>query len=109
MSHPNDKIIAAVPDADLNAILADTDLLTDILTYRIIAGESLSSADLVEAGSVATVEGRELTFSAAADGSINVIDGAATLTCLDITTGNATVHVIDAVMIPPNTELVEVL
>ena len=51
----------------------------------------------------------ELTFTAAADGSISINGGAATLTCSDITTGNATVHVIDAVMIPPNTELVEVL
>ena len=106
---PNNEAFAAVPAADLDAILADTDLLTDILTYHVIAGESLSSADLVEAGSVATVEGGELTFSAAADGSISINDGAATLTCSDITTGNATVHVIDAVMIPPNTELVEVL
>ena len=60
---PNNEAFAAVPAADLDAILADTDLLTDILTYHVIAGESLSSADLVEAGSVATVEGGELTFS----------------------------------------------
>ncbi len=98
---PNNEAFAAVPEADLDAILADTDQLTDILTYHVVAGESLSSADLLEAGTVTTVNGGELTFSADADGAININDGAATLTCSDITTGNATVHVIDAVMIPP--------
>ncbi len=98
---PNNEAFAAVPEADLDAILADTDQLTDILTYHVVAGESLSSADLLEAGTVTTVNGGELTFSADADGAISINDGAATLTCSDITTGNATVHVIDAVMIPP--------
>jgi transforming growth factor-beta-induced protein len=105
---PNNEAFAAVPEADLDAILADTDQLTDILTYHVVAGESLSSADLLEAGTVTTVNGGELTFSADADGAISINDGAATLTCSDITTGNATVHVINAVMIPP-TELTEVL
>ena len=106
---PNNEAFAAVPDADLDAILADTDLLTDILTYHVVAGESLSAADLVAAGSVVTVEGDALTFSQGPDGSISINGGAAALTCSDITTANATVHVIDAVLIPPNTQLVEVL
>jgi transforming growth factor-beta-induced protein len=106
---PNNEAFAAVPEADLDAILADTDQLISILTYHVVAGESLSSADLLEAGTVTTAQGDELTFTADADGAISINGGAATLTCSDITTGNATVHVINAVMIPPNTELVEVL
>jgi len=39
---PNNEAFAAVPEADLDANLADTDLLTDNLTYHVIAGESLS-------------------------------------------------------------------
>jgi transforming growth factor-beta-induced protein len=105
---PNNEAFAAVPEADLDAILADTDQLTEILTYHVVAGESLSSADLLEAGTVTTANGGELTFTAQDDGAISINDGAATLTCSDITTGNATVHVINAVMIPPP-ELIEVL
>jgi uncharacterized surface protein with fasciclin (FAS1) repeats len=106
---PNNEAFAAVPEADLDAILADTDLLTNILTYHVVAGQRWSSAELVEAGSVTTVQGGELTFTRGEDGLISINDGVATLTCSDITTGNATVHVIDAVMLPPNTELVDVL
>ena len=106
---PNNEAFAAVPPADLDAILADPDLLTDILTYHVVAGESWSAAELVAAGSVTTVEGADLTFSLQPDGSISINDGAATMTCMDIPTANATVHVIDTVLIPPATELVEVL
>jgi transforming growth factor-beta-induced protein len=106
---PSNEAFAAVPEADLDAILADVDQLTDILTYHVIAGQSLSAAELVDAGSVASVEGGELTFTLGADGLISINDGAATLTCADIPTANATVHVIDAVLLPPDAELVDVL
>ena len=62
---PNNEAFAAVSDADLDTILADTDLLTDILTYHVIAGERLSVADLVTAGSAETVEEDALTFTQA--------------------------------------------
>ena len=47
--------------AYFDAILADTDLLTDILTYHVIAGELRRAPPTwLEDGSAATVEGREL-------------------------------------------------
>ena len=50
---PANSAFAKVPAADLDALLADpTGALTDILTIHVVAGESLSSADLVEAGTV---------------------------------------------------------
>ena len=48
---PVNDAFAAIPEEHLAAVLADTDLLTGILTYHVIAGEQLSSADLVAAGS----------------------------------------------------------
>jgi transforming growth factor-beta-induced protein len=56
---PRNEAFADVPPSDLDEILADTDLLTSILTYHVVAGESLSAADLAEAGSVTSVQGGE--------------------------------------------------
>ena len=49
---PTNDAFAAIPAADLAAVLADKDLLTSILTLHVIAGEKLSSADLIEMGTV---------------------------------------------------------
>ena len=103
---PNNEAFAKIPPDDLDAILADTDLLTRILTYHVVAGQRLSSADLLDAGFAETVQGSDLVFTAASDGSITINDGAAMLTCADIQTQNATVHVIDTVLVP--SQLVQV-
>ena len=80
-------------------MLADKDQLTSILTYHVIAGEQLSSADLIEMGSATTVEGDDLEFTET-DGTLTV-NGSATGVCVDVPTANATVHIIDAVLMPP--------
>ena len=97
---PSNEAFAAVPQSDLDAILADNALLTNILTYHVVAGRSLSAADLVAAGSVVSVQGDELEFSADEDGALVVNGGEAMATCWDIPTANATVHVIDRVLLP---------
>src|SRR5688500_17134254 len=60
---PSNEAFAAVPQSSLDAVLADKALLTDILTYHVVAGQSLSLAELVAAGSVVSVQGGELRFS----------------------------------------------
>ena len=96
---PSNDAFAAIPPADLEAVLADTDLLTSILTLHVVAGERLSSTDLAEAGSATTVNGADITFEAAGDGSL-MVNGQATVGCADVQTANATVHIIDAVLMP---------
>jgi uncharacterized surface protein with fasciclin (FAS1) repeats len=66
-----------------------------------VAGESLSAADLAEAGSVTSVQGGELGFTTDEDGALIINGNAAMATCWNITTANATVHVIDRVLTPP--------
>ncbi|MDW3220425.1 MAG: fasciclin domain-containing protein [Acidimicrobiales bacterium] len=95
---PTNDAFAAIPEDDLNAVLADIDTLTSILTLHVIAGEQMSSADLVEAGSATTVNGADLMF--AADGDAVTVNGVATTICQDVPTANATVHIIDAVLLP---------
>ena len=53
---PTNSAFAKIPPADLDAVLADTELLTAILAYHVVPGEQLSSADLAEAGTVTTVK-----------------------------------------------------
>jgi uncharacterized surface protein with fasciclin (FAS1) repeats len=94
---PTNDAFAAIPPADLDAVLADQDLLTSILTYHVVAGESLGSADLVEAGSVETVQGGSLTITDE-DGTLTV-NGVPSV-CMDVPTANATVHIIGGVLMP---------
>jgi Fasciclin domain len=97
-SLPRNEAFADVPPSDLDAILADTELLTSVLTYHVLAGESLSAADLTEAGSLTSVQGGELRFATDEDGALTINRGPAMATCWNITTANATVHVIDRVL-----------
>ena len=53
------------------------------------------AADLATAGELATVNGGALTFGA--DGT--TVNGA-NVVCSDVVTANATVHIIDAVLLP---------
>ena len=96
---PANAAFEAIPADTLNAVLADQAQLTDILTYHVVAGEMMSSEDLIEAGSAETVQGAELTFSDDG-GSLSINDGEATGVCIDVPTANATVHIIDAVLMP---------
>ncbi len=96
---PANPAFDALPAGTLDAVLADTDLLTSILTLHVVAGEQLSSADLAELDSVTTVNGADVTLEVAADGTL-MVNGQASVGCADIQTANATVHVIDAVLMP---------
>ena len=96
---PANPAFDALPEGTLDAVLADTDLLTSILTLHVVAGEQLSSADLAELDSVSTVSGADITLDVADDGTL-MVNGQASVGCADIQTANATVHVIDAVLMP---------
>lgn len=96
---PANPAFEALGDDAVNALLADKDALTSVLTLHVVAGEKLSSADLAELDSVTTVNGADISIEVADDGSL-MINGQATVGCADIQTANATVHVIDAVLMP---------
>ena len=99
---PTNDAFAAIPPADLDAVLADKDLLTSILTYHVVAGESLKASDLATAGELTTVEGDSLMI-----GSDGTTVNGAHVVCSDVTTANATVHIIDSVLMPPAAEMSE--
>ena len=96
---PINTAFAKIDPATLEGVLADTDALTGILTYHVVP-EQLSGADLVAGGTFATVNGAELTV-ADVGGTIVVNGGAAAVLCGDVPTANATVFLIDSVLMPP--------
>ena len=88
-----------IDPATLEGVLADTEALTGILTYHVVP-EQLSGADLVAGGTFATVNGAELTV-ADVNGTLVVNGGGAAVLCGDVPTANATVFLIDSVLMPP--------
>jgi uncharacterized surface protein with fasciclin (FAS1) repeats len=95
---PTDEAFAKIPEADLQALLADKDALTKVLTYHVIAG-NVPSSDVVTLTEATTVEGRKITI-AVVDGKV-VINGNSTVVTPDVAASNGVIHVIDAVLMPP--------
>ena len=93
---PTDDAFNALPEGTLDAVLADMDLLTSILTHH-VAGGSVYSTDLSDGMMVTTLNGTELMVTIDDNGVM--IDNAM-VTVADIAADNGVVHVIDAVLIP---------
>ena len=96
---PVNSAFDKIDPATLESVLADTDTLTSILTYHVLA-EQLSAADLVAGGTFATVSGAELTVAQVGE-TLVINGGAAAVQCADVPTANATVFLIDTVLMPP--------
>ncbi|MEZ5178216.1 MAG: fasciclin domain-containing protein [Acidimicrobiales bacterium] len=93
---PTNDAFAKIPEADLNAVLADKDTLTKILTLHVAEGK-MSSADLEDAGTVTSLEGEDLKIEKSGD--TFTVNGA-NVVCQDVPTANATVFIIDSVLMP---------
>jgi uncharacterized surface protein with fasciclin (FAS1) repeats len=98
---PTDCAFAAADPATIEAALADpTGLLTTVLGFHVVPGEELDAAALAGETSVTTLTGEELSISVSGD-TVTVGDQAEVVVP-DIQTANATVHLIDSVMLPPS-------
>ena len=95
---PVNDAFAAIPEADMSAVMADKNLLSSILTLHVVGGEVLDGASLSTMDSVETVNGESITI-APAGGSLEV-NGQAQVICANIEVGNGVVHLIDSVLMP---------
>ncbi|MER8102834.1 fasciclin domain-containing protein [Kitasatospora sp. NPDC094016] len=92
---PTNDAFAKLPKKDLDAVLADKDKLTKILTYHVVP-QRLAPAAL--AGGHKTLAADDLTVTGAApDFTVN---SAAKVLCGDVQTANATVYIVDTVLMP---------
>lgn len=98
---PSDDAFAAIPPGDLEAIMADSALLSSVLGYHVIQGQSLTAADLATAGTAATAQGSDLTFTAQADGSLGIDNSQSAVSCSNITVANGTIHIVGTLLVPP--------
>ncbi|MFD3479850.1 fasciclin domain-containing protein [Streptomyces sp. NPDC058695] len=93
---PTNEAFAKIPKADLDKVLNDKAQLTKILTNYVV-GEKVTQ-DKLAGGSFKTLEGSSLSTDGSGD-SFKVNAGAK-IVCGDVQTSNATVHIIDTVLMP---------
>ncbi len=95
---PTDDAFAALPDGTVDMLLMpeNKDKLVSILTYHVVPG-AVMSGDLSDGMMAATAQGAEVKI-----GTMNgvTVQGANVVTA-DIKTSNGVIHVIDAVIMPP--------
>ena len=92
---PVDDAFAKIDAATIEALGTDADLLTAILTYHVVPGQ-IEPADI--AGMHTTVQGADLEVTGSGeDWMVND----ATVICGGVQTANATVYLIDTVLLPP--------
>lgn len=91
---PVDSAFAKIDPATIDTLKTDSALLTQILTYHVVPGQ-VSPADID--GTHTTVEGSDVTVTGSGD-NIKVDD--ATVVCGGVKTANATVYLIDSVLMP---------
>jgi uncharacterized surface protein with fasciclin (FAS1) repeats len=92
---PTDEAFSKIPEDQLNALLADKEALTKVLTYHVVAGKVMAK-DVVKLTSAPTVQGQSLRINT--DSGVMVNDARVVKT--DIETSNGVIHVIDSVMLP---------
>ncbi len=94
---PTNDAFAAVPKATMDAAMADpTGLLSTVLTYHVVPGR-LTPEQL--AGTHKTLQGD--TLEVTGSGETFTVNGSAMVACGNVQTANATVYIIDGVLLPP--------
>ncbi|ARP72820.1 fasciclin [Streptomyces pluripotens] len=95
---PTNDAFAKIPKATLDKVLHDKAQLTKILTYHVV-GKKLTPKDL-ENGSYETLEKGELSTSGS--GTDYSVNNSAKVVCGNVKTANATVYLVDTVLMPKN-------
>ncbi|TQM65105.1 fasciclin domain-containing protein [Humibacillus xanthopallidus] len=93
---PTNDAFAKIPAADLKKVLADKPTLTKILTNHVVAGklspDQLAGDHKTLAGTTITVKGSGENFT------VGTMD--AKVICGNVPTANATVYIVDSVLMP---------
>ncbi|MER5559124.1 fasciclin domain-containing protein [Streptomyces sp. NPDC002506] len=93
---PTNDAFAKIPKADLDKVLNDKAMLTKILTYHVV-GQKLAPKQL-ENGSFDTLEKGKVTTTGS--GTAYKVNDSANVVCGNVPTANATVYIIDSVLMP---------
>ncbi len=92
---PTDDAFAKLDPATIETLKTDAPLLTSILTYHVVPGQTAPTQIV---GTHKTVQGADVTVTGMGN-DIKVND--ASVVCGGVQTANATVYMIDTVLMPP--------
>lgn len=101
---PTDAAFAAALEAlgmTAEELLADTELLTSVLTYHVVAGE-VPASTVVTLTEATTLNGAPIKITVSDSGV--VLNDTVNVVTTDIQACNGIIHVIDAVLLPPAPE-----
>ena len=94
---PDNSAFAKIPKATLDSVLGNKAELSKILTYHVASGH-ITPAELASGKAIKTLEGS--TVMPSKMGSTYEVNSAHVV-CGDVQTANATVYIIDSVLMPP--------
>ncbi len=102
---PTDEAFAKLPAGTVNSLLkpGNKQQLIDILTYHVVPGE-VKAANVIRLDNATTVNGQRVDI-ALANGAVTIDN--ATVTATDISCSNGVIHVIDTVILPSTSNIVE--
>lgn len=93
---PTDEAFAKLPEGTVEALLADKEKLTAILTYHVVAGK-VKAEQVVTLKEAMTVQGSAVKIKVVDD---QVMINDAKVIAADVKAANGVIHVIDTVLIP---------
>ena len=92
---PTDEAFAKIDPATIETLKTNSELLTNILTYHVVPGQAAPDAVV---GEHATVQGAKVNVTGTPD---HLMVNNASVVCVGVQTANATVYLIDTVLMPP--------
>ena len=101
---PTDAAFNNLPAGTITSLLNDIPALTDILLHHVV-GDSVMSGMLSNNQVVSTLLGTDVTVTITSSGDVYIDNAMVTL--VDLVGDNGVVHVIDAVLIPTTTDIID--
>jgi uncharacterized surface protein with fasciclin (FAS1) repeats len=96
---PTDDAFEALPEGTLDTLLADTDLLTDVLLYHVITDSVVGSDTALSLAGTTTTMANEAKLAITVRGDALYLNESLVIDT-DIEASNGVIHVIDAVLTP---------
>lgn len=95
---PTNDAFSKIPAEDLQAILEDKELLTDILLYHVVGGAAVPAETAVTLSNATMANGKDITLEVR-DGGL-FLNETTKVIVTDIKASNGIIHVIDTVLVP---------
>ncbi len=96
---PTNAAFASLPEARLDLLMADSDLLAETLKYHVVSGK-LTASDLASQASLTTLHGGTIDVGTSDDGSLTV-EGTA-IVIADVEASNGVIHFIHQLLPDPD-------